>query len=181
MSSYVCVRSEIGKLKRVMLHRPGMELEHFVPSQMADMLFDEIPWVERMREEHDAFADVLRSEGAQVVYIEDFLRDIFAIPAVAEKFVDEMLNTEIRRDRQESRRFRELFMSSRPEVKAAFAICGVYPRDIQGKSESLADYLPMDKTHLLNPLPNMYFARDPAAAVGTSMIPCYMSTAARHR
>ena len=181
MSSYVCVRSEIGKLKRVMLHRPGKELEHFTPSQMHEMLFDEIPWISRMREEHDAFAEVLRQEGAQVVYIEDFLRDIFAIPAVAEKFVDHLLNTEIRRDRQESRRFRELFMTSRPEVKAAFAICGVYPRDIQGKRESLADYLPMDKTHLLNPLPNMYFARDPAAAVGTSMIPSYMSTPARHR
>ena len=79
---------------------------------------DRIPWISRMREEHDAFAEVLRQEGAQVVYIEDFLRDIFAIPAVAEKFVDHLLNTEIRRDRQESRRFRELFMTSRPEVKA---------------------------------------------------------------
>ena len=181
MSSYVCVRSEIGKLKRVMLHRPGLELEHFVPSQMAEMLFDEVPWLTRMRQEHDAFAETLRKEGAQVVYVEDFLRDIFAIPVVAEKFVDQLLDTEILRDRQGSRRFRELFMSSRPEVKAAYAICGMYPSAIQSKTETLADYLPMDKTHLLNPLPNMYFMRDPAAAVGNSMIPCYMATAARHR
>ena len=108
MSSYVCVRSEIGKLKRVMLHRPGKELEHFTPSQMHEMLFDEIPWISRMREEHDAFAEVLRQEGAQVVYIEDFLRDIFAIPAVAEKFVDHLLNTEIRRGPPKRRKLKPL-------------------------------------------------------------------------
>jgi len=181
MGQYVSVKSEIGKLKRVMLHRPGMEMEHFTPRQMEEMLFDDIPWVSRMREEHDAFAEVLHNEGAEVVYIEDFLRDVFSVPEVSEKFVEELLNNEVRRDRQESRRFKELFLSSRPEVMAAYAICGIYPREIESKKEGLADYLPMEKNHFLHPLPNMYFARDSAAAVGTSMIPCCMNTSARYR
>ena len=54
MVPYVSVKSETGRLKRVLLHRPGFELEHFVPKQMEEMLFDEIPWLERMQEEHDA-------------------------------------------------------------------------------------------------------------------------------
>ncbi len=181
MGSYVSVKSETGRLKRVMLHRPGLEMEHFVPRQMEEMLFDDIPWVARMREEHDAFADLLRKEGVDVVYVEDFLRDVFSIKEVSEKFVDELIHNEIRRDRQEMRRFREMFMTSRPELKTAYAICGVYPEDVAIQKETLADYLPMDRTHLLNPLPNMYFMRDPAAAIGSSMVPCYMSTKARRR
>lgn len=181
MGSYVSVKSETGKLKRVMLHRPGMEMEHFVPRQMEEMLFDDIPWVPRMREEHDAFAQALRNEGVEVVYVEDFLRDVFSNKEVSEKFIDELIRHEVRRDRQEMRHFRELFMTSRPEVKTAYAICGMYPQDLKSNKETLGDYLPMDKTHLLNPLPNMYFMRDPAAAVGSSVIPSYMSTKARRR
>jgi arginine deiminase len=181
MGHYVSVRSETGRLKRVMLHRPGMEMEHFVPRQMEEMLFDDIPWVERMREEHDAFAAVLRREGAEVVYIEDFLRDVFSVPEVAEKFVEDLIHQEVRRDRQQSRRFKEVFLTSRPEVMTTYAICGIYPREVESNKESLADYLPMDRSHLIHPLPNFYFARDCAAAVGTAMVPCCMNTEARRR
>ncbi len=181
MVPYVSVKSETGRLKRVLLHRPGFELEHFVPNQMEEMLFDEIPWLERMQEEHDAFAALLRSEGAEVFYMEDFLRDIFSVPEVAEKFVDELIETDLHRDRQESRRFKEIFLTSRPELKTAYAICGIYSRDMQIRNESLADYLPLEKGHLIHPLPNLYFARDSAAACGNGMISCCMNRPARRR
>jgi len=181
MVPYVSVKSETGKLKRVMLHRPGHEMEHFVPRQMGEMLFDEIPWLEKMQQEHDAFAAVLRREGAEVVYMEDFLRDIFSVKEVAEAFADELIAHDIHRDRQESRRFKELFMTSRPELKTAYAICGIYNRDIQIRGDGLAEYLPLEKGHLIHPLPNLYFARDSAAACGTGIIPCSMNREARRR
>ena len=61
------VYSEIGKLRKVLLHRPGRELENLVPAYRERMLFDDIPYVRVAREEHDAFARLLRDHGAEVV------------------------------------------------------------------------------------------------------------------
>ena len=60
------VKSEIGALKRVMLHRPGKELEHLVPGELERLLFDDIPYLKAAKQEHDVFAGILREQGAQV-------------------------------------------------------------------------------------------------------------------
>lgn len=57
------VKSEIGTLKRVMLHRPGQELEHLVPGELERLLFDDIPYLRAARQEHDVFAGILREQG----------------------------------------------------------------------------------------------------------------------
>ena len=62
--SFLNVTSEIGRLKAVLLHKPGKELERLTPDYLRDLLFDDIPWLSKMREEHDEFADVLRQRGA---------------------------------------------------------------------------------------------------------------------
>ena len=61
--------SEIGRLKKVMLHRPGMELENLMPEYLEQLLFDDIPYLKEAQREHDAFADCLRSQGVEVVYL----------------------------------------------------------------------------------------------------------------
>ena len=63
------VRSEIGPLKKVMLHRPGSELEHLVPGELERLLFDDIPYLKIAQEEHDRFAQILRDNGVEVVYL----------------------------------------------------------------------------------------------------------------
>ena len=60
------IRSEIGPLKRVLLHRPGRELENLMPEYIERLLFDDIPYLKIAREEHDAFCDILRKNGAEV-------------------------------------------------------------------------------------------------------------------
>ena len=66
MSSHpIHVFSEIGKLKKVMLHRPGGELENLLPDYLARLLFDDIPFLEDAQREHDAFAQALRDEGIE--------------------------------------------------------------------------------------------------------------------
>ena len=70
------VKSEIGKLKKVMLHRPGKELEHLVPGDLERLLFDDIPYLRTAQNEHDLFAGIMRGEGVEVVYLEDLTAEV---------------------------------------------------------------------------------------------------------
>ena len=65
--------SEIGRLRKVMLHRPGRELENLMPEYLERLLFDDIPYLQEAQREHDAFADCLRSAGVEVVYLTDLV------------------------------------------------------------------------------------------------------------
>src|SRR3954468_5260140 len=69
------VDSEVGQLRRVMLHRPDLELRRLTPSNVEELLFDEILWVKRARQEHDAFADTLRELGVEVLLFGDLLAE----------------------------------------------------------------------------------------------------------
>ena len=71
--SGVGVSTEVGRLRTVLLHRPGNELKRLTPRNNADLLFDGIPWVGRAQEEHDGFADALRGHGVEVLYLRDLL------------------------------------------------------------------------------------------------------------
>ncbi|MEX0835574.1 MAG: arginine deiminase family protein [Nitriliruptor sp.] len=81
------VRSEVGRLRSVLLHRPGDELRRVTPGTMDELLFDELLWVEEAQREHDAFADVLRGAGVEVRYVEQLLADVVADRAAAEELV----------------------------------------------------------------------------------------------
>ena len=71
----ICVKSEIGTLKKVLLHRPGKELDHLVPEELERLLFDDIPYLTLAQQEHDTFAAILREQGAEVVYLEDLMAE----------------------------------------------------------------------------------------------------------
>ena len=88
----ILVNSEIGKLKAVILHRPGDELERLTPEYLAEMLFDDIPWLKKMTEEHDGFADALRSRGAHVYYMKEMLEDVLEMDGVKPKMIRETLD-----------------------------------------------------------------------------------------
>ena len=71
------VTSEIGKLKKVLLHRPGKELLNLTPDKLDELLFDDIPFLKVAQKEHDAFADILSKNGVEVVYLEDLAAEAF--------------------------------------------------------------------------------------------------------
>ena len=75
----ICVRSEIKPLKKVLLHRPGRELLHLTPDRLPELLFDDIPFLKVAQQEHDAFAQILRSNGAEVVYLEDLMAEVLKL------------------------------------------------------------------------------------------------------
>ena len=74
------MRSEVGPLHTVLLHRPGDELKRLTPRNSDQLLFDAIPWVDRAQAEHDAFAEVLRSRGIEVVLLHELLVETLADP-----------------------------------------------------------------------------------------------------
>lgn len=69
------VNSEVGTLRAVILHRPGAELQRLTPRNNDRLLFDGLPWVSRAQEEHDAFAEVLRARGVEVLLMADLLSE----------------------------------------------------------------------------------------------------------
>src|ERR687884_1233209 len=76
------VHSEIGALRRVLLHRPGRELKRLTPTNKDELLFDDVLWVRRARQEHDAFADALADRGVEVLYLGELLADVLGDQAV---------------------------------------------------------------------------------------------------
>ena len=86
------IRSEIGPLKRVLLHRPGRELENLMPEYIERLLFDDIPYLKIAQEEHDAFCHLLRQNGVEVVYLTDLVAESLADPAVKDQFLELLMS-----------------------------------------------------------------------------------------
>ena len=91
MEQAIHVCSEIGRLRKVLLHRPGGELENLMPEYLERLLFDDIPYLEEARREHDAFADCLRGAGVEVLYLADLVAESFTSPEIRQRFISEFL------------------------------------------------------------------------------------------
>src|SRR5918993_2158339 len=86
------VTSEVGRLRTVMLHRPGPELKRLTPRNNDQLLFDGIPWVDRAQSEHDAFAQALRDHGVEVLYLGELLEEALVDPAARELTIRAVLH-----------------------------------------------------------------------------------------
>ena len=87
------VTSEIGKLKKVLLHRPGKELLNLTPDTLGELLFDDIPFLPDAQKEHDGFAKALRDNGVEVVYLEDLMTDVLKISdEIKNKFIEQFMD-----------------------------------------------------------------------------------------
>ena len=163
----IFVKSEIAPLKRVMLHRPGQELEHLTPGTLDRLLFDDIPYLEVAQQEHDRFAQVLRESGAEVVYLEDLAaQTLRANPGLREEFLKEFVTFSPNVDyRQELYEYlmaipddRELILKTMAGV--SFQELGALPKF------SLPTMLNRQNNFVLEPMPNLYFTRDPFESIG---------------
>ena len=84
--------SEVGKLRRVMVHRPGLEHTRLTPANAADLLFDDVLWVKQAKQEHDAFASTMRDRGVEVFEAEKLLAEALAVPVARDWVIDHILN-----------------------------------------------------------------------------------------
>ena len=177
------VYSEVGKLRKVLLHRPGRELENLVPAYRERMLFDDIPYVRVAREEHDTFANVLRGHGVEVVYLEDLLADVLQDPGLRASFTKEFLLDAGIRHVDTLAWLTDYYSQFKdPSELVLKLISGLrkeeYPRDEQ---VWLTDWLTKDYPFVLDPLPNLYFTRDPFATAGSGVSLHHMQTHVRNR
>ncbi|HEY0507733.1 MAG TPA: arginine deiminase family protein, partial [Blastococcus sp.] len=79
--------SEVGRLRTVLLHRPGPELRRLTPRNNDQLLFDGIPWVDRAQQEHDAFAAALTERGVEVLYLDRLLTEILSFPSARAELI----------------------------------------------------------------------------------------------
>jgi arginine deiminase len=105
------VYSEIGNLKKVLLHRPGKELENLMPEYLDRLLFDDIPYLKIAQEEHDAFAQIFRDKGVEVVYLEDLAAESLINDEVKSKFIDEYIEEAGIKENRETGILKEYFLS----------------------------------------------------------------------
>jgi arginine deiminase len=170
------VDSETGRLRQVILHRPGVELSRLTPDNVRDLLFDDILWARRAREEHDAFAEVLRERGVKVHYFARLLADVLDIPQARTWVLDRVI-TDDTVGPTLSTPLRRLAEQADSEKLADYLIGGVLKNELAGFTvNSLRWELMSADDFVLTPLPNHLFQRDNSAWIygGVSINPMAM-------
>ena len=177
------VYSEIGKLKKVLLRRPGSEIENITPDLMDRLLFDDIPFLEVARQEHDAFAEIFRRNDIEVVYLEDLAAESIQTEEIRKLFMEEFIAESGIQGEMKKAAVREYFMSfndTRSLIDKMMA--GIRKEEVFiANPKSLSDIMDNDYPFLIDPMPNLYFTRDPFASVGTGVSLHHMRTVTRQR
>ncbi len=179
------VNNEIGRLKAVLLHRPGKELENLTPDTLEELLFDDIPYLKIAQKEHDEFAKMLKDKGIRVYYITDFLTETIECNAVAktefiETFAAEAINSNANiKDKNKAISILVSYLDQKENVGSMIreTIAGIKIEDVE--CDSLVDK--SNTSFITMPLPNMYFQRDPFASIGNGVAINKMKSVTRNR
>ncbi len=174
--------SEIGKLNKVLLHRLGEEIEGLVPDNFERLLFDDIPYLKIAQKEHDRFADILRENDVEVVYYVDETAKALNTKEIRKNFVEEFIADSGIYSEEAQEVVREYLLGMEPKQLVEKVIAGIKKDEIQVKNKgSLASYIASGYPYYTDPMPNLYFTRDPGACVGNGLNVHHMSTVARRR
>ena len=174
--------SEIGKLNKVLLHRPGLELEALTPSTMERLLFDDIPYLKVAQEEHDRFAQTLRDNGVEVVYYVEETAKAIQTPELQRQLVEDFLD--LSNITSEGMRYNLInyLTSLDPETMVRKLIAGIKKNEVPSDEvRSLIDLIHDDYPYISDPMPNLYFTRDPGACIGNGINIHHMHTQERMR
>lgn len=175
------VKSEIGQLKKVLLHRPGKELLNLTPDTLGELLFDDIPFLKVAQYEHDTFAKTLSKEGVEVVYIEDVVAEILKDPKIKAEFLNEwVMESGIKNSYYQEKvlaYLNEKYTDTKELVLKTIEGINVDEINID-RTKHISTMLSDDSLMLVNPMPNMYFTRDPFATIydGASVHKMYSVT-----
>lgn len=172
MESRIRINSEIGKLKKVMLHRPGKEIENLVPDFLEKLLFDDIPYLKVAREEHDKFAKALKDNGVDVYYLEDLATRALSCDCLKQEFIESFVKESNLEDN-----------SRVIDYLNALSVEELVPRLISGVEKEVFGIKSLDGDYpfLLDPMPNLYFTRDPGTIIGNGLSINLMLREARRR
>lgn len=178
----ISVYNEIGKLKCVLLHCPGDEVENIVPDYLRRLLFDEIIYLEQAKREHNQFADILRSQGVEVLYLTDLMSEVLQDVKVRDEFLRDFMDEGKVGTEGLKEALLELFSSYSPQDLIKKCIAGVRKEDLKYiKPKSLGDMVKNPYPFYLDPIPNLYFQRDPFASIGRGISLNVMANETRNR
>jgi len=154
------------------LHRPGRELLNLTPNTLEELLFDDIPYLKVAEEEHDAFSQLLRDNGVEVVYLEDLMAQVLDISSeIREQFLRQF----IEEAGISATKYHDIIYNYLNGIKSSKELVlktmeGIYlqdlPRDPREVENSLVDQVRGDSRFVVKPMPNLYFTRDPFACIG---------------
>lgn len=184
MDQPIRVNSEIGRLKTVMLHRPGQELEALTPEYMGRMLFDDVPYLKKAQEEHDAFAQVLRDNGVEVLYLDQLVAEALYTEEIKWQFIKEMVRASKQDDSYSTEAIVNYLGNMDTLAMVRKIMAGVKKDEVsvmEPENKQLHHYMVDDYPFYLDPMPNLYFTRDPAAAIGNGVSVNKMHWPARRR
>ena len=187
MDNVINVKSEIGTLKKVLLHRPGNELLNLTPDTLSRLLFDDIPFLPEAQKEHDEFAHILKDNGIEVVYLEDLMAEVLELgDDIENKFIRQFIfEAGIRTPKYKELVFdylksfvnkKELVLKTMEGIKIE-----EIPRKKREVEKSLVDLVSDESEFLADPMPNLYFTRDPFASAGNGVILNKMYSVTRNR
>ena len=181
------VTSEIAPLKKVLLHRPGKELLNLTPDTLGRLLFDDIPFLPVAIKEHEEFAQILKDNGVEVVYLEDLMAEVLDLSdEIRDKFIKQFVyEAGIRAPKYKKLAIKylknikdnkELVLKTMEGIKVSEV-----HRNKQDSEYSLVDQISEETKFLAEPMPNLYFTRDPFASVGDGIILNKMYSVTRSR
>jgi arginine deiminase len=178
------VTSEVGRLRTVVLHRPGAELQRLTPRNNDRLLFDGIPWVSRAQAEHDAFAGVLRARGVEVLYLADLVGEALEVPQAREDAARAVL-ADRRLGVSLAARVGAYLAELDPAALASVLMAGLRTDELIAArpvpEPGLVTTLLADDDFVVDPLPNLLFTRDSSAWVGDRVAVASLAMPARER
>ena len=181
------VTSEIAPLKKVLLHRPGNELLNLTPNNLTRLLFDDIPFLPDAQREHDEFSHILKENGIEVVYLEDLMAEVLELGSeIEDKFIRQFIyEAGIRTPKYKTLVYEYLKSFTDKKELVLKTMEGIKIEEInRAKREvekSLVDLVSEESDFLADPMPNLYFTRDPFACAGNGVVLNKMYSVTRSR
>lgn len=169
MEKALNITSEIGKLQTVLVKRPGSELENITPEYLESLLFDDIPYLKMMQKEHDFFVKRMQDSNIEVLYLEKLAAEALRKAGNKETFLTKMINESNQMD-ESALYVRDYLMSFNEEEMIRKLMAGLKKSEIpERKKKHLNEMMSEQYPFFLDPLPNLYFTRDPAAVIGSGV------------
>lgn len=164
----ILVRNEVKQLKTVLLHRPGEEIENLTPELLDRLLFDDIPWLEEAQREHDAFAETLRQNGVEVLYLHELTAEVLKDKEIKEKFISQFIDEAgVKNSVIKEQLIQYLNSFENLEEMVRKTMAGINKKELpKNENITLADLVDEGYPFVTDPLPNLYFTRDPFASIG---------------
>ena len=180
------VYSEVGRLRKVLMHRPGVCMERLTPANRTEFLFDDVVWVERAQQEHDAFTAQLRDRGVEVLYVQDLLEETLRVSEETRRHAVQRVVSSYTVGLSLVDELRAYLLEMDPAGLAKVLLGGLIISDLEGldlvalSRHSLGAVLAESDRFVLPPLPNSVFTRDSSAWLyGGVVLPPLFWTARR--